>query len=108
MLILGSNCLPDINIFKQLKNNLRLDFEDLIDILDVIGETNGMIVPILIDALNESWKPQLWKFILPVLHNRNQSFQNDFTNWIMLREHRGFRNNLLFLTLYCKNIKEMK
>lgn len=65
LLIIGSDCLSDINIFEQLKNNLRLnlDFEELIDILDVIGEINGKIVPILIDALNESWKPQLWKSV---------------------------------------------
>ena len=40
LLIIGSDCLSDINIFEQLKNNLRLnlDFEELIDILDVIGD----------------------------------------------------------------------
>ena len=40
LLIIGSDCLSDINMFEQLKNNLRLDFEfeNLIDILEVIGE----------------------------------------------------------------------
>lgn len=72
LLIIGSDCLSDINIFEQLKNNLRLnlDFEELIDILDVIGEINGKTVPILIDALNESWKPQLWKSVLPILYKK--------------------------------------
>lgn len=72
LLITGSDCLSDINIFEQLKNNLRLgfDFENLIDILEVIGETNRKIVPIFIDALNESWKPQLWKSVLPILHKK--------------------------------------
>lgn len=66
------DCLSDINIFEQLKNNLRLnlDFEEFIDILDVIGEINGKTVPILIDALNESWKPQLWKSVLPILYKK--------------------------------------
>lgn len=43
LLITGSDCLSDINIFEQLKNNLRLsfDFENLIDILEVIGEKIG-------------------------------------------------------------------
>lgn len=117
LLIIGSDCLSDINIFEQLKNNLRLDFdfEDLIDILEVIGETNGKIVPILIDALNESWKPQLWKFVLPTLYKKVSdknyvrlavSFRSEYENAIlperfleldnvMKIEHRGFRSNPL-------------
>lgn len=72
LLIIGGDCLSDNNIFEQLKSNLRLDFnfENLVDILEVLGETNGKIVPIFIDALNESWKPQLWKFVLPRLYNK--------------------------------------
>lgn len=127
LLIIGSDCLSDINIFEQLKNNLRLDFnfEDLIDILEVIGETNGKIVPILIDALNESWKPQLWKFVLPILYkkicDKNYvrlaiSFRSEYQNSILPErfieldnvvnmEHRGFKNNSLeaarkFLSYY--------
>lgn len=40
LLVIGSDCLSDINILEQLKNNLRLDFdfENLIDILEVLGE----------------------------------------------------------------------
>ena len=117
LLIIGSDCLSDTNIFEQLKNNLRLDFnfEDLIDILEVIGETNGKIVPILIDALNESWKPQLWKSVLPILYqkmcDKNYvrlaiSFRSEYQNSILPErfleldsvvnmEHRGFRNNPL-------------
>lgn len=117
LLIIGSDCLSDINIFEQLKNNLRLDFdfEDLIDILEVIGETNGKIVPILIDALNESWKPQLWKSVLPILYKKVSeknyvrlavSFRSEYQNSILPErfleldnvakmEHRGFRNNPL-------------
>jgi len=71
LLIIGGDYLSDNNIFEQLKSNLRLEFnfENLIDILEVLGETNGKIVPIFIDALNESWKPQLWKSVLPRLYN---------------------------------------
>lgn len=116
LLIIGSDCLSDINIFEQLKNNLRLnfDFEELIDILDVIGEINGKIVPILIDALNESWKPQLWKSVLPILYKKVSeknnvklaiSFRSEYQNIILPErflesdnivkiEHRGFRDNL--------------
>lgn len=116
LLIIGSDCLSDINIFEQLKNNLRLnlDFEELIDILDVIGEINGKTVPILIDALNEGWKPQLWKSVLPILYKKvcekNNvrlaiSFRSEYQDVILPErflesdnvvqiEHRGFRDNL--------------
>lgn len=115
LLIIGSDCLSDINIFEQLKNNLRLkfDFEELIDILEVIGETNGKIVPIFVDALNESWKPQLWKSVLPILRKKVSeksfvrlaiSFRSEYHNSIlpdrflelenvMKIEHQGFKNN---------------
>lgn len=115
LLITGSDCLSDINIFEQLKNNLRLsfDFENLIDILEVIGEKNRKIIPIFIDALNESWKPQLWKSVLPILHKKISeknyvrlavSFRSEYQNSILpdgfLKlddivkiEHRGFRDN---------------
>lgn len=117
LLILGSDCLSNNNIFEQLKDNLRLDFdfEDLIDILEVIGKANGKIVPILIDALNESWKPQLWKSVLPILYKKVSeknyvrlavSFRSEYQNSILPEqfleldnvvkiEHRGFRNNPL-------------
>lgn len=117
LLIIGSDCLSDINIFEQLKNNLRLDFdfEDLIDILEVIGETNGKVVPIFIDALNESWKPQLWKSVLPILYKKVSdknyvrlavSFRSEYQKSILPErflemenivkiEHRGFRDNPL-------------
>lgn len=47
--------------------NLRLDysFEDLIDILETIGERDNYIVPVFIDALNETWNRKLWKSGLP-------------------------------------------
>ena len=97
------------------RQRLDFDFEDLIDILEVIGETNGKIVPILIDALNESWKPQLWKSVLPILYKKVSeknyvrlavSFRSEYQNSILPErfleldnvakmEHRGFRNNPL-------------
>lgn len=115
LLILGSDCLSDINMLEQLKNNLRLDFnfENLIDILEVMGEANGKIVPVFIDALNESWKPQLWKSVLPILYKKISdkkyvrlavSFRNEYQKSILPEgfleldnvvkiEHRGFGNN---------------
>lgn len=115
LLIIGSDCLSDHNIFEQLKNNLRLnfEFEDLIDMLEVLGKESGKIIPIFIDALNESWNPELWKSVLPILYrNVNNkdfvrlaiSFRNEYQKSIlpdhflelenvMKIDHLGFRRN---------------
>ena len=57
-------------IQEQIMKNLNLDynFERLIDILEVIGERNNHVVPIIIDALNETWNKKLWKIgLLPII-----------------------------------------
>lgn len=56
-------------IHEQIMKNLRLDFsfEDLIDILEAIGEKDDCIIPIFIDALNETWNYRLWKSGLPAI-----------------------------------------
>ncbi|MBS5115448.1 MAG: hypothetical protein KHY88_07115 [Erysipelotrichaceae bacterium] len=117
LLIIGSNCLSKDNILKQLEDNLRLNFkfEELIDILEVIGETSEKIIPIFIDALNESWHPQLWKSVLPVLYQKVVeknfvrlaiSFRSEYEKTIlpdnfleyddvMKIEHYGFKGNSL-------------
>ena len=50
-------------IQEQITKYLRLDFsfEELIDILETIGEKNNCIVPIFIDAINETWINRIWK-----------------------------------------------
>ena len=115
LLIIAGECLADSNILEQVKNNLRISFqfEDLIDILDVIGASREKIIPILIDAVNESWKPKLWKSVLPLLHNKicdkehvrlAISFRNEYEksilpenflelNGVVKMEHQGFRGN---------------
>ena len=57
----------DNPIEDQIMRNLHLDFSiyELIDILETIGENNNQIVPIFIDALNETWNKRLWKIGLP-------------------------------------------
>ncbi len=127
LLIIGSDCLSNSNVLEQLKTNLRLDFdfEDLIDILEVIGENRRKIIPIFIDALNESWKPQLWKSVLPVLCKKISekkyvrlaiSFRSEYEKVILPErfleleniekiEHRGFKEDPLdaakkFLSYY--------
>lgn len=50
-------------ILEQIMRNLQLsyNFEELIDILEAIGEKENHIVPVFIDALNETWNNNLWK-----------------------------------------------
>ena len=56
MLLVAGIYYTDAPIHEQIMKNLRLDYslEDLIDILETIGERDNCIVPIFIDALNEA------------------------------------------------------
>ncbi len=69
LLLLAGIYLSEAPIQEQIMCNLRLDysFEELIDVLENIGEINNRIVPIFIDALNETWNKRLWKIGLPLI-----------------------------------------
>ncbi len=56
-------------IQEQITKNLRLDFsfEELLDVLEAIGEKENRVVPIFIDAINETWNNGLWKTGLPTI-----------------------------------------
>ena len=61
--IAGGIYCSDDPIEKQILDNLRahVSFEDLVEILNTIGEKSHHIVPIFIDALNETGNQQLWE-----------------------------------------------
>lgn len=105
-------------IQNQIMKNLDLDysFEDLIDIIEVIGERNNSIVPIFIDAINETWNNRLWKTgLLPIIEKIKQSpmvrlivsyrteyekivlpdsiQKGEMKDDIISMEHNGFENN---------------
>ena len=63
LLLVAGIYFTDDPIHEQIMKNLRLDysFEDLLDILETIGERDNCIVPVFIDALNETWNRKLWK-----------------------------------------------
>lgn len=69
LLLIAGIYFSDEPIQEQIIKNLRLDysFEDLVDLLETIGERDNRIVPILIDALNETWNHKLWKTGLPLI-----------------------------------------
>lgn len=63
LLLVAGIYLASDPIQEQIMKNLRLDysFEELLDILETIGERENQIVPVFIDAINETWNRKLWK-----------------------------------------------
>ena len=63
LLLVAGIYFSDDPISNQIMKNLELDysFEELIDLLEVIGERDNCIVPIFIDGINETWNRRLWK-----------------------------------------------
>lgn len=74
LLLLANQYLSEENIQVQIMKELSLDysFEDLIDILEVTGKSDGYIIPIFIDALNETWIHRTWKIGLPKIIDKIQ------------------------------------
>ncbi len=72
LLLIAGVYFTDAPILDQITKNLSFDFswEELIDILETIGEKNNYIVPIFIDAINETWNHRLWKTGLPSIINK--------------------------------------
>ena len=81
-------------VLDQMMQNLRLDYsmEELIDILETIGEKHHRIVPFMIDALNETWHQDLWKRGLPILCDKIA--QTRYVRLVV--SYRPEYNNLLF------------
>ena len=69
LLLVAGIYFTDDPIQDQIMKNLRLDysFEALIDILEAIGEKDECVIPVFIDALNETWNSRLWKSGLPAI-----------------------------------------
>lgn len=74
LLLLANQYLSEENIQSQIMQGLSLDysFEDLIDILEVAGQSDGRIIPIFIDALNETWIQKTWEIGLPKIIDKIQ------------------------------------
>lgn len=67
ILLLGGSFLANDSIRLQIMNGLSLSYslDELVNILEVIGEATGNVIPIFIDALNETGTRILWKNELP-------------------------------------------
>ena len=76
LLLLGGLYFTDEPIQEQIMKKMRLNFsfENLIDVLEIFAEVNNCIVPIFIDAINETWNKRLWQTDLPsIIDKINQS-----------------------------------
>lgn len=115
LIILGGSFTSDAKMLNQIREDLEFSdsFENLICILEQIGKERGRIIPILIDALNESWNPDLWKDTLSelfVLLSEKKyvrlaiSFRSEYEKTILPEDftkkdgvisiiHTGFRDN---------------
>lgn len=118
LLLVAGIYFTDDPIHEQIMRNLGLDcsLEDLIDILEAIGERENRIVPVFIDAINETWNKKLWKSGLsPIIEKIRKSsmvrlvvsYRTEYEKIVLpdsVREgkrgkdvtailHRGFENN---------------
>ena len=75
LLLLAGSYFTDEPICEQIIRNCELDcsFNDFIDIFEAIGEKQGTIIPVFIDALNETWNNALWKNSLPQMIDKIES-----------------------------------
>lgn len=118
ILFLAGLYLSDESIQEQIIKNCSLDFsfDELIDIFEAIGERQQKVIPVMIDALNETWYNSLWKTYLPVIIDKIEScnyvklvfsFRDEYEELIMSQTlidrmrrqdichiaHRGFEKN---------------
>ncbi len=72
LMLLGGDYLSNENIKYQIMKGLSLDysFDDLLEILNMNGKLENSIIPIIIDAVNETAYRDLWNSFLPELYNK--------------------------------------
>lgn len=72
LMLLGGDYLSDENIKCQIMKGLSLDysFDDLLEILNTIGEVENRIIPVIIDAINETAYRDLWDSFLTEIYNK--------------------------------------
>ena len=119
ILLLGQSFLANTTIAKAIMEHLELDysFDDLLSVLETLGELNNLPVTIHIDALNESVYRDVWKngllsvinkidklsFVRIIISVRTGYEENVFNasliqkiteGSVSLLQHRGFELNI--------------
>ena len=72
LLLLGGDYSGRNSILEQICSELgvKYSFDEVLELLNTEGEKLNYIVPIFIDAINETWNNTLWKSALPRIFNR--------------------------------------
>ena len=107
LMLLGGDYLSDENIKCQIMKGLSLDysFDDLLEILNTIGEVEYRIIPIIIDAINETAYRDLWDSFLTEIYNKLSklshvklivSIRSDYLD--ELKESLVYKKNVYMLT----------
>lgn len=107
LMLLGVDYLSDENIKCQIMKGLSLDysFDDLLEILNTIGEVEYRIIPIIIDAINETAYRDLWDSFLTEIYNKLSklshvklivSIRSDYLD--ELKESLVYKKNIYMLT----------
>lgn len=77
LMLIGGDYLENRTITEQIMSELSLNysFYEMLEILNTEGENEQCIIPVIIDAINETWNKVLWKSSLPVLFNKVRSLK---------------------------------
>lgn len=106
VLLLGGVYFTNEPIQEQIMKKMRLDFcfEQLIDMLETFGEMNNCIIPIFIDAINETWNKRLWQTDLPSIIDKIRqakmvrlviSYRLGYENIVLPELMRGEKNDIV-------------
>lgn len=78
LLLLGGDYFGTTPIPEQICSELgvKCSFAEMLEILNTEGEKSNYIVPVFIDALNETWHHDLWKAYLPKLFNHIRDLEH--------------------------------
>jgi len=78
LMLLGGDYIEEKPVLQQISSGMYLKhtFLELLDILNTEGQKRGYIIPIVIDALNESWMAAIWKKGLSTIINKIKNLSN--------------------------------
>lgn len=78
LMLVGGDYLDNNPILEQIRSNVLISYSffEMIDLLNIDGENSNCVVPIFIDAINETWNTKLWKSAIPLLFNKIRELKN--------------------------------
>ncbi|SDF10678.1 hypothetical protein [Sporomusa acidovorans] len=78
LMLVGGDYLDNNPILEQIRSNMFISYSffELIDLLNIDGENSNCVIPIFIDAINETWNTKLWKPVIPLLFNKIRELEN--------------------------------